>query len=110
MKRAEVWWAELPSPAGPRPVVLLSRDSAIGVRALVTVAPVTTRSRGLPVEIELGTAEGLPRPCVANCDTISTIPKGALRKRLGTLDRAKRLALNEAIRFALDLRNDPSGA
>lgn len=33
MKRGEVWWAQLPSPVGRRPVVLLSRDTAYRVRS-----------------------------------------------------------------------------
>lgn len=103
MRRAEVWWAELPPPAGPRPVLVLSRDAALAVRALVTVAPVTTRSRGLPVEVPLGPDEGLPRACVANCDTINTISRSHLRRRLGILDPDKVNELDEALRFALGL-------
>lgn len=51
MKRGEVWWADLPPPAGRRPVVLLSRDEAYAIRALVIVAPVTTRVRSIPAEV-----------------------------------------------------------
>jgi mRNA interferase MazF len=51
VKRGEVWWANLPAPAGRRPVVLISRNEAYRVRALVTIAPVTTRIRGIPVEV-----------------------------------------------------------
>ena len=44
--------AELPAPAWHRPVLLLSRDEAYEVRALVTVVPITTRpehsGRGTP--------------------------------------------------------------
>ena len=54
MQRGEVWWAELPSPIGRRPVVLLSRDEAYAVRNAVTVAEVTSTVRGIPVEVELG--------------------------------------------------------
>ncbi|RPJ34838.1 MAG: type II toxin-antitoxin system PemK/MazF family toxin [Planctomycetaceae bacterium] len=54
MRRGEVWWADLPPPTGRRPVVLLSRDDAYAVRALVTVAPVTTRIRSIPAEVPLG--------------------------------------------------------
>ncbi len=104
MRRAEVWWAELPPPAGPRPVVLLSRDAALAVRALLVVAPVTTRSRGLPVEVALGADEGLPLVCVVNCDMIGTIDRSWLRKRLGILDHDKVSELDEALRFALGLR------
>jgi hypothetical protein len=68
MKRGEVWWADLPPPTGRRPVVLLSRDEAYAVRALVTVASVTTRIRSIPAEVPLGPEDGLPRDCVANLD------------------------------------------
>jgi mRNA interferase MazF len=81
MRRGEVWWAELPPPAGRRPVVLLSRDEAYSVRELVTIAPVTSRIRGIPTEVRLGPEDGLPKPCVINLDTITTIP--GERCRLG---------------------------
>ena len=101
MRRGEVWWADLPKPAGARPVVLLSRDESYDVRELVTVAPVTTRARGIPVEVPLGKAEGLPRACAANFDTITTIPKRCLSRRVAALPPAKIKAIEEAIRFAL---------
>lgn len=104
MRRGEVWWAELPNPAGRRPVVLVSRDEAYGVRALVTVAPVTTRARGIPVEVPLGRQEGMPRACVANADALVTIPKGALTDYAGVLGSEKSRALDDAIRFALGLQ------
>lgn len=103
MRRGEVWWAALPKPAGRRPVVLLSRDEAYAVRALVTVVPVTTRKRDIPVEVPLGREEGLPRSCVANADTIATIPKAALVGYAGVLAPDKLAALEAAVRFALGL-------
>ena len=103
MRRGEVWWAELPAPAGRRPVVLLSRDEAYLIRDLATVAPVTTRIRNIPTEVLLGSAEGLPRSCVANLDTITTIPKKALRERLCLLRPEKIEAVDAALRFALGL-------
>jgi mRNA interferase MazF len=103
MKRGEVWWAELPPPGGRHPVVLVSRDEAYGVRELVTVVPVTTRVRDIPVEIPLGPDEGLSRRSVANADTITTIPKHLLRDYAGVLSADKVTQLDEAIRFALSL-------
>jgi mRNA interferase MazF len=103
VKRGEVWWANLPAPAGRRPVVLISRNEAYRVRALVTIAPVTTRIRGIPVEVELGPKEGLPRKCVVNCDSLTTIPKNWLQSRIATLSPAKVQEINKAIKFALDL-------
>lgn len=103
MRRGEVWWAELPSPAGRRPVVLLSRDEAYVVRALVSVAPVTTRVRSIPSEVALGRAEGLRRRCVANLDSVTTIPKRLLTRRITTLPSLKLAAVDRALRFALGL-------
>lgn len=103
MKRGEVWWAELPGPAGRRPVVLLSRHEAYAVRNAVTVAPVTSTIRGIPVEVPLGTEDGLPKRCVVNTDTIVTISKALLKERITILSGDKIEAINEAIRFALAL-------
>lgn len=104
MRRGEIWWAELGPPAGSRPVVLLSRDDAYAVRLLVTVAPVTTRVRGIPAEVPLGPPDGLDRPCVVNLDTITTVPKGALTRRIAELNPGKLRAVQAAIGFALALR------
>jgi mRNA interferase MazF len=101
--RGEVWWAELPPPAGNRPVVLLSREEAYLYRELVTIAPVTTRIRHIPTEVPLGVKEGLPRPCVVNLDTITTIPKKSLASRVAVLSPEKMTEVEHALRFALGL-------
>lgn len=49
-----MWWAEIPPAAGRHPVVLVWSDEAYAVRDLVTVAPVTTRIRGIALELPLG--------------------------------------------------------
>ena len=103
MRRGEIWWAELEPPAGRRPVVLLSRDEAYSVRSLVIVAPVTTRKRHIPSEVSLGPSEGMPQECVANLDTITTIPKDCLRNRLITLSPKKLEEIELAIHFALGM-------
>jgi mRNA interferase MazF len=103
MRRGEVWWAELPAPAGRRPVVLLSRDEAYAVRELVTVAAITTRVRRIPTEVPLGSAEGLPEPCVVSLDTITTIPRRGLSRMVGPLPPEQLAAVERALRFALGL-------
>ena len=102
MKRGEVWWAELPSPIGRRPVVLISRDEAYTVRNAVTVAELTTTIRNIPVEVQLGPEDGVPKRCVANLDTIITIRKELLKERIVLLSSEKMQEINSAIRFALD--------
>ena len=108
MRRGEVWWADLPAPAGRRPVVLLSRNEAYAVRELVTVAPITTRVRQIPTEVPLGPAEGLPKACVVNLDTITTIPRRALTELIGPLPPEKLTAVERALLFALGFANRPA--
>ena len=101
MRRGEVWWAQLPLPIGRRPVVLLSRDEAYAVRNAVTVAEVTSTIRGIPVEVELGLEDGLPKKCVVNLDTIVTIRKDLLIERIAILRDEKIEQIDRAIKFAL---------
>lgn len=103
MRRGEVWWAALELPAGRRPVVLLSRDEAYSVRSLVIVAPVTTRVRHIPSEVPLGVADGMPHDCVANLDTITTLPKDCLQNRVSVLRPEKLQEVEAAIHFVLGL-------
>lgn len=103
MRRGEIWWTKLTLPAGRRLVLLLSRNEAYAIRELVTVAPVTTRMRHIPSEVPLGPEDGLPRPCVVNLDTTTTIVKRSLQERLVPLIPEKLKAVEAALHFALGL-------
>lgn len=103
MDRGEIWWAELEPPTGRRPVLLLSREEAYSVRELVTVAPVTTRIRHIPSEVPLSIEDGLPRACVVNLDTITTIAKASLKDKVTTLSADKLKAVEAALHFALGM-------
>jgi mRNA interferase MazF len=84
-------------------VLLLSRDEAYAVRNAVTVAEVTSKIRGIPVEVELGPDDGLPKKCVVNLDTIVTIRKDLLIERIAILRDEKIVQIDAAIKFALSL-------
>ena len=103
MRRGQVWWADLPPPDRRRPVVLLSRNSAYNVRTLVTVAPVTTRIRGIHSEVRLGPEDGLTRHCVVNLDNLNTISSHLLQRVITELDQDKLRLVDEAIRFGLGM-------
>lgn len=103
MRRGEVWWADLPQPAGRRPVLLLSRNKAYAVRNAVTVAAITRTVRGIAVEVKIALADGMPSACVVNLDDILTIPKNLLISRLCSLHQDRMLEVERAIHFALDL-------
>ena len=56
----------------------------IEVRELVTVAEVTTSTRGLAAEVAVEHSEvGLERPSVINCDGIHTVAQAALTGPVG---------------------------
>jgi mRNA interferase MazF len=102
VRRAEVWWAELPSPVGNRPVVILTRDAVLYSIGSIIVTPVTRTVRGLPTEVVLGRRQGLPMQCVANLDNILTVPRDRLKRLMGRLDTLKVEELNHGIKTALD--------
>lgn len=90
MRRGEVRWAEHPD-WPRRPAVVLTRDEAIDHLNEVFVVLATTTIRGLPTEVELGPADGMPRACVLNADSVASLPKGYLGDLITTLN-AERLA------------------
>ena len=103
MKRGEVWWVDMPPPAGRRPALLLSRDAAYRVRAAITVAPISRTVRNIPVEVVLDRGDGMPARCVVNLDDITTLPKVLIQQRITALSAEKLQQVDQAIRFALDL-------
>jgi mRNA interferase MazF len=103
MRRGEIWWANLNPPAGRRPLLLLSRNSAYDIRTSITVALITRTIRDIPVEVMLDIEDGMVSKCVVNLDEIVTIRKSSLLKYITTLSPEKMLAINQAVIFALDL-------
>lgn len=102
--RNEIYWADLGPPAGLRPVCVLTRDAAASVLTAVTCAPITRTIRGIRSEVEIGTAQGLPEPCVISCDNVITVPIAELDPEpVGRLDEIKRVELDRALRYALDI-------
>ncbi len=103
MTRGEVWWGHFRPPIGKRPVVLVSRTSAYLRRELYLVVPVTTRVRGIPSEVALGSSEGLSRVSVANCDTAMLAARRELVRMIGVLQGDKIAELDDALKFSLGL-------
>jgi mRNA interferase MazF len=102
VRQYEIWWADLPAPAGRRPVLLLSRSPAYEYLNRVLVVEVTTTIRNIPQEIPLGRAEGLGRRSVANFDNIHTVAKRRLSARIGALPAGRAIAVKRAAGYALD--------
>jgi mRNA-degrading endonuclease toxin of MazEF toxin-antitoxin module len=71
-------------------------------RPEITVAYLTRKSRNPLVEVPLtAAADGVDVDCVANLDSINTVPKKWLKRRQCTISPAKMLAVGKAIRVAL---------
>jgi len=101
VKQYEIWWADLPSPVGRRPVLLLTRSTACAYLNKIVVAEVTTTIRGIPQELPLGRAEGLA-PSVANFDNLHVVAKQFLAKRVGKLPPSRELEVKRALGYALN--------
>ncbi len=100
MRQFEIWWADLPLPAGRRPVLLLSRDSAYQVLNKFLAAEITTTIRDIPVEVLLGKGDGLPNKCVANCDNLRTVPRQCLSQRISRLPARRAVEVKRAVGYA----------
>lgn len=103
-QRGEVWWCEPPE-IGRRPVVVLSRDAAIGKLRRTLVGPCTTTIRGLPSEVVLEPEEDpVPRRSAVNLDSVESVAVGLLVERLGRLsdERMRQLCSALAVAVACD--------
>ena len=101
MRRGEVRWYKFSQPDKKRPVVILTRDSALDFLGEVTVAPITTTIRRIPTEVELTREDGMPRDCAVNLDHIQTVSKSKIGPLISTLPPQKLLDMRKALMFAL---------
>lgn len=101
MQRGEVRWYRFAAPNKRRPVVVLTRDSALEVLGDVTVAPVTTTVRAIPSEVLLSGADGMPRDCAVNLDHVQTVTRAMLGPLITTLGPQKMSEVRSALLFAL---------
>ena len=101
MNQGDVYWYTFKEPDKRRPVVIVTRDSAIPYLTAVTIAPITTTIRAIPSEVVLSEADGLLTECAANCDTLQTIVKSKLGGYITHLAPERLRELREAISFAL---------
>jgi mRNA interferase MazF len=68
------------------------------------VAQVTRTIHNVPSEVRLTRRHGMPKDCVVNCDVLLTVPKARLITRIRKLSNAKMQQVNQALKFALEIR------
>jgi mRNA interferase MazF len=84
--RGEIWSYRFKAPDKRRPVLIISRQEAIGLLHTVMVAPITSTVRGAPSEVVVGTNAGLKHESAINFDHVQTVERGRLVGYIGSLD------------------------
>jgi mRNA interferase MazF len=100
VNRGEIWLFHFAAPDKRRPVLVLSRQRAIGLLRTVLVAPVTSAIRGAPSEVQVGIDEGLKHESVVNLDHVQTVDQGKLRQFVGTVGSRKMAEICRALAVA----------
>jgi mRNA interferase MazF len=94
---------DLGKPDKRRPVLVLTRTSAVSYLNAVTVAPITRTIRGVPTEVLLGADEGMKDACVANFHSLQTVSVKRIGRYVGSLSAARKSEIRRALLFALEL-------
>jgi mRNA interferase MazF len=84
-----------------RPCLIVSIPALDQDRALATVLPHTTSSRGSRFEVDIKTR--FLRPGVFDAQNLVTIPHAKLIRKLGTLTAEQLVTIDDVIRLWLDL-------
>jgi mRNA interferase MazF len=99
--RGDVRLYNFAQPDKKRPVVVLTRNSAIGYLSTVTVAPITTAIRSVPSEVLLTEEDGMKAACVVNLHNPVTVVQDKLGKRVAQLSSLRMREICAALRFSL---------
>ena len=112
MKRGEVWWADLPEPAGSepgyrRPVLIVQADDFNRSRIRTVLAAAITSNLAIahaPGNLPLPRrSAGLERDSVVNVSQVVTVDKRFLVERAGRLSGSQLRLIEEGLRLVLAL-------
>lgn len=102
MRQGDVYWYTFRAPDKRRPVLILTRSSAVLFLTGITIAPITTTIRGIPSEVLLTPdKDGVFAACAVNTDNIQTIQKANLNKLITQLSQDRMREVRAAIEFSL---------
>jgi mRNA interferase MazF len=102
MNQGDVYWHTFRAPDKRRPVLVLTRNSAIPFLTGITIAPLTTTIRGIPSEVILTPADdGVFSDCAVNADNLQTVQKASLGAYITHLSLERMREVRAAVEFAL---------
>jgi len=101
IERGDIRLYSFAAPDKQRPVVVLTRGSAIDYLSTVTVAPVTSAIRGVPSEVVLSENDGMKAACAVNLHNAVTVSQGRLGRRVAHLSSGRMSEICAALRFSL---------
>jgi mRNA interferase MazF len=101
IERGEVRLLQFPAPDRERPILVLTRSSAIPYLSRATVAPITSTIRGVPSEVALGPEDGMKRACVVNLHNVITVNQQDIGRRIAQLSPRRMREVCAALAFAL---------
>ena|SRR5215472_11925569 len=99
--RGDVRLCQFAPPDKKRPVVVLTRASAINYLATATVVPITSTIRGVPSEVVLDEEDGMKAPCAVNLHNAMTISQQRLGKRVTQLSSQRMREICVALSFSV---------
>lgn len=101
LERGEVRLYRFDRPDKQRPVLVLTRASAIRYLSRVTVAPITSSIRDVPSEVVLDVEDGMKQRCAVNLHNVVTVGQRSVGRRLAQLSDERMREVCTAIDFAL---------
>src|SRR6185436_11142256 len=101
MKQGDVYWHTFRAPDKRRPVLILTRSSAIPYLTGITVAQITTTIRNRFRSLTYPGDDGVLAECVVNTDNLHTIQKTQLGNLITELSPDRMREVRAAIEFAL---------
>ena len=106
LDRGEIRLYRFAKPDKSRPVLVITRGSAMTYLTNVTVAPISSTIRGVPSEVALDVEDGMKGPCAVNLHNLVTVSKAGLGRRLTALSDERMREVCGAIAFALNCEGE----
>lgn len=101
LARGDVRLYQFLQPDKLRPVVVLTRNSAIRYLTTVTVAPITSTIRSVPSEVVLTEEDGMKALCAVNLHNVVTVSQARLGRRVAALSSHRLDEICAALSFAI---------